>query len=170
MKRAAICAICALLLFVGCNDKGKEEGSAIPQSTKVSTASRATGGDKPFDSLTIVLELESNRVESGGTIQSTISVKNESGRPVTDPGCLLNSYSFAMLPADDPDGELWQQVVVDCSGASTMGAGSTDRFSGPSFQASTMRGDPLPPGEYLATMSLPKRTGRFSVPVTITSE
>ena len=169
MKRAAICAICVLFLFAAC-DGASDEGSSIPESTKVASSSSAPGGDKPFDRLTIVLELESNRVEPGGTIRSTISVENESDRPVTDPGCLLNSYSFAMLPADEPDGELWQQVVVDCSGASTMGPGFSDGFTGPDFQAQTKFGDPLPPGEYLATMALPKRTGRFAVPVTITSE
>lgn len=170
MKRAATIALIAFLLFAGCSDEPRDEGGEVPQATKASTSSSAPGGARPFDRLTIVLELESNRVESGGTIESTISVANRSDRPVTDPACLLNSYSFAMLPADDPDGDLWQQVIVDCSGPSTIGVGSTDEFSGPSFQARTMRGDPLPPGEYLATMSLPSRSGRISVPVTVTPE
>lgn len=170
MKRAAVCALGALLILAGCGGAPRDEGSAIPQATKVSTASSGPKGDQPFDRLTIELELESNHVESGGEIRSTLSVKNESERPVTDPGCLIYAFSFAMLPADDPGGDLWQQVIVDCEGPSTMGPGFSDKFQGPTFQARSKFGDPLPPEEYLATLALEKRSGRFSIPVTITSE
>ena len=122
---------------------------------------------KPFDQLTMSLELRSTEVAPGGKIASAVSVENETRKPVTDPGCALYAYSFALVPADQPDAELWGQVVVDCAGRRVLKSGYVDRYAGPTFRATDKYGDPLPVGEYLAVMELQYRSKRFVEPVSV---
>ncbi len=73
-----------------------------------------------------------------------------------------------MIPADDPDAELWGTIVTDCGGPFRMEPGFKDRFSGPTFQATTAQGEPLAPGDYLAALDLRGRAERLLVPVEVT--
>ena len=156
--------LAVLVLMVGASCSEEQDPSLSASST-----GSPTGSDpQPFDRLSITLELTRTEVQAGGQIGSRLVVENHSGEPVTDPGCLLSAPSFALIPVDDPDAELWGQIVVDCSGPTTMGPGFEDRFSGPTFRATDKYGDPLPSGDYLAALELQRSSKRFTVPVSIT--
>ena len=95
-------------------------------------------------------------------------MENRSGKPVRDPGCRLYAPNYGLVPESDPDAELWGQVVVDCAGPNVMEPGYKDRFAGPTFRATDKFGDPLPPGDYIATMRLELRAEAITAPVEIT--
>ncbi len=164
MKLTATAMLFALVL-TGCDTEATQ--SSTPRATETPAPS-STKASQPFDRLTIELELRSTIVTSGGSVGSRLIVRNESGRPVTDPGCRLYAPSYGLIPADDPDAELWGQVVVDCSGPFTFKPGYVDRSVGPTFQAADKFGDPLPPGEYLAGMALEGLSERILVPIEVT--
>ena len=116
----------------------------------------------------MTLELNASEVPAGRAVGSHITVRNDSGRAVRDPGCVLAAFRFALVPVDDPDAELWGQVITDCAGAFVIKPGYVDRYSGPTFQATDKFGDPLPPGEYIATVTLDLRSEPLTQPVTVT--
>lgn len=157
--------VCALLLAPACG--GDAPGASGPG---VAVSQTETGDPQRFDDLTIELRLESTEVEAGGQIESEVLIRNDSDRPVTDPGCLLYAPRFALVPEDDPDAELWGAIVVDCSGPATMHPGEDERASGPTFRAADKYGEPLPPGDYLAVMDLERRRQDIVVPVTVTAD
>ena len=100
-------------------------------------------------------------------MSSWLDVENASGRTVTDGGCWLSAGRFAVVPADQPDAELWQAVVVDCVGPRDMHDGYVDRLAGPDFQASDMYGEPLPPGSYVAAVEIEGFSTRLAQPLEI---
>ena len=169
MKLILVACLAAMTFSGGCTEEVNHRGSGppSPSPSPERTPARRT---KPqtFDRLTMALHLGKDEVQPGGTIRSQVEIKNDSDRPVTDPGCLLQAFRFALVPADDPDAELWGQVVVDCSGPFTYGPGHVNSYRGPTFHANDKFGDPLPVGDYLAVMELEKRSQRFVVPVSIT--
>jgi hypothetical protein len=95
-------------------------------------------------------------------------VRNDSGKTVTDPGCLIGSGRYALVPVNDPGAELWLDPVVDCSGPFRMPDGFTDRYSGPRFPARTKYGEALPPGDYIATLQIEGYSERLTQPVAVT--
>ncbi len=150
-------------IVLGACDASPER--AVPSSTPTTpnpTSPGAARGDGRFDELTIRLQLEARRVRSGREIWSFVDVSNNSGHAITDPRCLLASTSSALVPVTNPDAELWQQVVVDCAGPFRYPDGFIDRRAGPRFVARTKFGDPLPPGEYLATLEIPGYSERLT--------
>ena len=167
MKHVLVVAVAALTLCGACTQDATEPGTAPPSPSPERTQAPRT---KPqaFDRLTMALHLEKDEVQPGGSIGSQVEIKNDSDRAVTDPGCLLYAFRFALVPADDPEAELWGQVVIDCSGPVTIGSGQEDSYRGPTFHANDKFGDPLPVGDYLAVMELDKRSERFVVPVSVT--
>ena len=156
------------LLLTAC---GAEAGPA-PVSTGPTTATssptekEATSGR--FDGLTIHLELEASSVPSGRQVGSSLTVRNDSGELIVDPRCLLNSGRYALVPIEEPDAELWLQPVMDCGVRLRMPDGFTDRYSGPTFPARTQYGDPLPPGEYVASLEIEGYPERLEQPIEIT--
>ena len=84
-----------------------------------------------------------------------------------DPGCVIGSGRYALIPVDDPEAELWLQPVVDCQGPTKMRDGYRDRSSGPTFRARTKHGDPLPSGRYIATLEIEGYSERLQVPVEV---
>ncbi len=70
------------------------------------------------------------------------------------------------MPVDDPDSELWQQYVMDCSGPFEMPDGYDDEHGSFDFAARTKTGEPLPPGEYIAALEI-EGYGRLEQPVTV---
>ena len=168
MKRALVVAL-VLLAASACSDSDEGSSAARPPSP-VSSPEPSRSGPTPFDRLTIRLELSREEVGPGGGIPSLISVRNTSDRSVTDPGCLLYAPRYALIPADDPTADLWGSVVVDCAGSNTMRPGFRETSVGPTFSATDMYGDPLPPGEYVAAMELELLSRRLLVPVTIVED
>lgn len=167
MKRALIAAAVALILIACDRSPTRDE----PEPTAAAPApitSQTPHGRQRFDRLTLELRLKTTTVATGKNIGSQLEIENRSERPVVDPSCLLSSPSFALVPADDPDAELWSSIVVDCNGPFTMEAGFVSMREGPTFRATDKLGDPLPPGDYIATMQLPGRTEPLTVPVEVT--
>ena len=94
------------------------------------------------------------QVESGAQVTTQLHIENESDHDVTDPDCRLGSHISGIVPADDPDAALWLRVIVDCGGPHTYPPGFSDVHEGPLLIAATMHGDPLSPGQYLASMEV----------------
>ena len=167
MRRLVPTLLAGLVIVVGaCADEPARQPTATASSPGATAPSER--GPHQFDRLTLTLELEAREVSAGGTIASHVTVRNDSKRPVRDPGCLLYAFNYGLIPVDDPAADLWGQVVVDCSGPYVFRPGYTDRFTGPTFRASDKYGDPLPPGEYLAAVAFERRSDRLTRPVTIT--
>lgn len=152
----------AMLALVAC-DPAADGRPVQPQAPSPS----AMPSSQPLDALSIELQLASTTVESGRAVGSSLEIKNDSGTTVTDPECWLGAVQFALIPADEPDAELWQQIVVDCGGPFRMKDGFTDRLTGPDFQASTMHGQPLPPGDYIAALEIEGFSTRLMQPIEI---
>ena len=165
MKRAVAITLFALLVMA-CDREPEGTDAVGRPPTTPSAPSSLPGGQ--FDRLTIQLHLESKTVEAGGQIDSQVDVENRSDRPVRDPRCLIAAPNFGLVPESDPHAELWGQAVVDCSGPFTFRPGYIDRFAGPTFNATDKFGDPLPPGDYIATMRLERRTDPITAPVEVT--
>lgn len=143
-------AAVSLLALVSCDEasgRGSRQETASPSPAP-------TGSKQPLDALSIELRLASESIESGRVVASHLDVANNSGHAVVDRACWLAAGWFGVLPADDPDAELWQTIVVDCVGPRTLGDGSVDRIPGPDFQASDRYGEPLPPGDYVAALEI----------------
>lgn len=175
MKTLLALALVATLSLPACASDPAARGADRPSpGATAHSSARSAGAEKEskkkqrFDRLTMSLGLRSHEVAPGRKIGSTVTVKNETRRPITDPGCALYAYSFALVPADQSDAELWGQVVVDCAGRRILKPGYAARYAGPTFSATDKYGAPLPAGEYLAMMELQYRSKRFSEPVTIT--
>lgn len=123
--------------------------------------------ERRFDDLTLTLELDATTVEGGAEFAGELVVENRSGHDVVDPGCWLAASSSGVVPPGDPDAELWQQVVVDCSGPHTIRPGEEQRYV-MTFVAATMYGDPLPPGDYVVAVEYRGLSRRIEVPVRVT--
>ena len=161
-------AALALVLFVACgegNAGGPDAaGARSGKSVGSVTTSQSDGGK--LDGLTLTLEVKKATLSPGEETSAFLHVENASGEPVTDPGCRLSAVSYGLVPADAPDAPLDFHIVVDCSGAHTYEPGDTDRHSH-RFFARTIRGDDLPPGDYLATLEIRGYSERVSAPVTV---
>lgn len=158
-------ATASLLALVSC-DAASVQGSPPAQATPSPSTPPATS-QQPLDGLSIELHLESGSVEPGGVVASLLDVENSSGRTVVDRSCWLAAGRFGVVPADEPDAELWQAVVVDCGGPRRLENGFIDRLSGPDFQASDMYGEPLPPGNYVAALEIEGLSERLLQPLEI---
>lgn len=150
-----------------CSD-GPVRWSPPPDPT--TTAAGAGPADVPaeaeiFGGLSVKLVVPSS-VRAGGELNTTMRVENRSGSPVTDPGCRLSNTRHALIPVDQPDAELWMVTMTDCGGPFTYEPGVADDFTGPTFQAVTQDGDPLPPGDYLATWEVEDQRLEYPVEVT----
>jgi hypothetical protein len=159
--------VLSLLVMPGC---AAPTGSASPvqiTATPIPTENDPTIGGR-LDGLTIILELNDSAVPSGGTVGSSLAVRNDSGKTIIDPACRIGSGRYALVPVDDPDAELWLQPVVDCADAFKMPDGFSDRYAGPIFPARTKYGEALPPGRYVATLEIMGYTERLQQPIEIT--
>lgn len=156
-------ALLATVVFAACSSPAASPTGEAPTAVPSSDPS----GQKRFDELDLALELESGTVRAGATLEGALVVVNRSGHEVVDPGCWLTASSAAIVPPDDPDAELWLQVVVDCEGPDSIHPGDRERHT-LSFTAATKRGDPLPPGDYVAAVEYRGLTRRLEAPVTVT--
>ncbi|HEY9558943.1 MAG TPA: hypothetical protein VIR58_19565 [Acidimicrobiales bacterium] len=142
-----------------------------PQSDPVATTEAAAGqADVPaetevFGGLSVSL-LVPPSVKTGGELNTTMHVENRSDSPVTDPGCQLSNTRHALIPVDQPDADLWTVTMTDCGGPFAYEPGVVDDFTGPTFQAATNNGDPLPPGDYLAAWEMDGHRLEYPVEVT----
>lgn len=119
-----------------------------------------------FDALSISIRLDSRHVASGNTVRGRLVVVNDSGHSVVDPSCHIAEGRYALVPADEPDAELWLRPLTDCGGPQSMPPGFREE-SDRDFPARTKFGEPLPPGEYLAVLEIAGLSQRLSYPVTV---
>jgi hypothetical protein len=157
-------ALVVILALVAC-DAGADEPVIRAKSSTPAPAPSST--PNRLDGLTLELELATGTVRSGGALRSWLDIKNHSGATIVDPECWLGAARFGLIPADDPEAELWQAIVVDCGGPFRMKDGYIDRHQGPTFQASTTYGDPLPPGDYIAALEIEGFSRRLQQPIEI---
>jgi hypothetical protein len=144
--------------------------AACGASSEVSraTETRSALEAKPLDALTIELRVPET-VASGEEMPTTMVVENPTDHAITDPACERPSYWYGLVAEDESDSDLWQAVIVDCSGPFTMAPGYKAEFDGPTFVAATRYGVPLDPGEYVATVEWPEGLSqRLTYPVTVT--
>ncbi len=132
--------------------------------TPVSSPAASNG----FERLDIELSAPEPKVMGGRSLTVRLRIRNDSGETVTDPGCVLGSGPHGLVPADDRGAELWQQIVIDCSGPMPMPDGFDEEYGEFTFYARTNTGDPLPPGKYVAAMEIDGYPGRLEAPVTVT--
>jgi hypothetical protein len=160
--------VISLLLLTACGAEARPAPVSGGPTTATSSPpeKKATAGR--FDGLTIHLELEASSVSSGREVGSSLTVRNGSGELVVDPKCLLGSGRYALVPIEEPGAELWLQPVVDCGARLKMPDGFTDRYSGPTFPARTQYGDPLPPGDYVATLEIEGYPELLGQPIEVT--
>jgi len=141
-----------------------------PQSDPAATTEAAPGQAgvpaeaEVFGGLSVSL-LVPPSVQTGGELTTTMHVENRSESPVTDPGCQLSNTRHALIPVDQPDAELWTVTMTDCGGPFVYEPGVVDDFTGPTFQAATKDGDPLPPGDYLAAWEVDGQRLEYPVEV-----
>lgn len=154
-----------LCLLVGCGAVGAAD-ETVPAEVVASPVEGAEG----LDALTLTVRLPRTSVRPGGELVWTYSVRNDSDRPVTDPACHLGQSSAAIAPRSEPDVDLWQRVVVDCSGPFTMKPGFAEQRTGSPLVAATKFGDPLPAGEYVAVIALRDVSQRFEIPVEVSAD
>jgi hypothetical protein len=146
-------------------------GQATTEPVTAGTLGRSEPGPatepQRFDALAISVVLRSDQVPSGETLESRLIVENPSDTTVIDPDCSIGGGRYAIVPVDDPDADVWVQIVVDCGGPYSMKPGYREESSGPDFPAHTKYGDPLPPGEYLAVLEIQGLSQRLEYPVTV---
>jgi hypothetical protein len=162
--RGVLLAACLAMSAPSCGQATPEPVS--PGSGGGSEQRTATKSQR-FDALAISVVLRSDHVPSGETLESRLIVENPSDTTVIDPDCSIGGGRYAIVPVDDPDADLWVQVVVDCGGPYSMKPGYREESSGPHFPAHTKYGDPLPPGEYLAVLEIQGLSQRLKYPVTV---
>jgi hypothetical protein len=160
--------IWAALALTACQASTDSSYAAPPVGPRTVTSTETDETPPIFDELDIRLELKASSVRAGDQVGSFLTVRNRSGGTVTDPRCLLASGRYALVPVDDPEAELWQQIVVDCGGPFKMSSGFSDRWAGPSFLARTKFGEALPPGDYIATLEIKGYSQRLAEPIEIT--
>ena len=131
--------------------------------------SSGSDGTRRFDRLTLRLELAASSVDAGASIRSTLVIENRSGRSVTDPRCWLIAGRYGLAPVDDPGAELLTEKIVNCGGPMEYEDGFRDHYDGPTFVARTTSGDPLAPGEYLASLKIRGRSDRLQQPILVTA-
>ena len=142
-------------------------GSTVGATATNEAASPVETPAGRFDALSISLELRSTTVRQGKTLRSRATIENKSSAEVVDPACVISEGRYALVPADDPDAELWVTPLTDCAGPSRMPPGYRSEYRGPDFSARTKYGAPLPPGEYVAVLDIDGLTQRLEYPVTV---
>lgn len=160
---AAIAALLVMLIAAYAHPSSRAVGDS-EQNQGVTQGPRRA---QRFDPLSIRIALSSDHVASGKTLRSHLIVENRSKRTVGDPGCDIGAGRNALIPVRDPEAELWVQPVVDCSGAQEMRPGYVTESDGPEFLAHTKSGAPLPPGQYMAVLSIKGLSQRLAYPVAV---
>jgi hypothetical protein len=156
--------LAATLLLGGCATPASAPSATVEGLAAPSAEPQPA---KRFDDLDIALELDSTTVAAGAELEGEVVVENRSGHKVVDPGCWLAASGSAVVPPDDPEAELWLQVVVDCAGPNTIHPGDEQRDA-ITFIAATKYGDPLPPGDYVAAVEYRGLSRRLEVPIEVT--
>lgn len=164
---SSLLAVAVLALSVGCGQDATRVAKGVNLAggpTNPESTSRPPGR---FDALSISIRLGSRQVSSGSTLRVRLVVVNGSRRTVVDPSCDIAEGRYALVPADEPDAELWVRPLTDCGGPHSMPPGFREESDGPDFPARTKFGEPLPPGEYLAVLEIEGLSQRLSYPVTV---
>jgi hypothetical protein len=148
-----------LVLLAACGED--RPAGQVVEAENVTTTMVAEG-------LELALVFGATEVRAGEELPSRLTIRNASGHDITDPACIIGSGRYALVPADQPDAELWLQPVADRGGSFVYADGFVGDYDGPVFPARTMHGEPLPPGEYLAVFETDARrhaTSSFGDPV-----
>lgn len=158
-----LAALFSTLLLAACESTGTDSIKTERPSAVAVPSNGATG----LNQLTIEVELKQNAVQSSASTTFKTTVRNASSKTVTDPGCYLAQTSAAIIPPDEPDAELWLQVVTDCGDAFEMDPGFEDTWT-TTLIAATKTGEPLPPGRYVAALEIRGVAHRFELPIEVT--
>ena len=141
------------------------EPPTTPPSSSPPPSSQVVGS---LSELELQLELDDTTMAAGASTQSYLSIENDTDHTIVDPGCVLASYEFGLVPADQPDGPLFGRMVADCaSGGFPMLPGHMSRDRAPDIEALAPGGGPLPPGDYLAVLRHRGGIPQVSAPLTI---
>lgn len=151
------------LLLLACGSAGTEAVEAKHPPALAEPSEGATG----LDQLTISIELKEDTVKSGARTAFSVTVRNDSDQTVTDPGCYLAQTRAAIIPEDDPDAELWLQVVTDCGGPFEMEPGYESTWT-TTLIARTKTGEALSPGRHIAALEIRGVAHRFELPIEVT--
>ena len=164
---SSLIAVTVLALSVGCG----QEATRVSKGVNLAGGpTNVEEGDEPpgrFDALSFSLRLDSRHLTSGSTVRGRLLVANDSRHTVVDPSCDIAEGRYALVPADEPDAELWLRPLTDCGGPHPMAPGFREESDGREFPAHTKFGEPLPPGEYLAVLEIEGLSERLSYPVTV---
>lgn len=125
-----------------------------------------TGRDR-YDALDLRLAVNATEVPAGCEVTGWLLVANDSGDTVVVQDCELGLGRAALVPAADPDAELWIQPVADCAGDVDIPDGYEGEWGSFDFYAATMFGELLEPGDHLAALEIAGWSGRFEIPVTV---
>jgi len=164
---SSLIAVAVLALSVGCGHEAPRVGKGVNLAGGPANVENAGQSPGRFDALSISIRLDSRHISSGRTLGGRLVVVNDSRRTVVDPSCVIAEGRYALVPADDPDAELWVRPMTDCAGPHPMPPGFREESRGPDFPAHTKFGEPLPPGEYLAVLEIEGLSHRLSYPVTV---
>ncbi len=149
-----------LALFAACGDD-RPAGQVVEAEKAIATIPSASG-------LELALAFGTTEVTTGEELPSRLTVRNASGHDITDPACIIGSGRYALVPAEEPDAELWLQPIVECNGPFVYTDGFVAEYDGPTFPARTMYGEPLSPGDYIAVLETDARrraTSNFGDPI-----
>lgn len=127
-------------------------------------------GQEPLDALDLRLAVNATEVPAGCEITGWLLVENRSGAAVTEEACELGLGRAAILPVDEPDGELWITPIAGCVGPREIPAGTSVEHGAFAFSAATAFGELLAPGEHVLALELDRWSGRFELPVTVLPE
>lgn len=164
ISKLAACAVAVLL--TACGDEQVATSTSASPTENARPAITVPSGR--LQGLSITLELEADQVRSGEEVEAWYVVQNKTDEVISDLGCTLANIQFGLVPALDPDAELWGRQMTDCSGDPfPMEPGFDDRWSAASFPASDGTGKPLAPGHYLATIQAGDHI-RLSAPIEVT--
>ena len=141
----------------------------LPPTTPPSSSPPPSSGVAgSLSELDLRLELDDTTLAPGASTQIYLSVENDTDHTIVDPACVLASYEFGLVPADQPDGPLFGRSVADCAaGGFPMLPGHRERHTAAVIEARAPEGGPLPPGDYLAVLRHRDGIPQVSAPLTV---
>lgn len=162
-KRLASFLLCLILASCMSSQVDSIDPTKGPSATIVEPPGPSASG---LNRLTFEVEIEEDAITPGAKTSLRVTVRNESNKTITDPGCYLGQTSAAIIPVGKTDAELWLQVIVDCSGPFKMKPGYEDTRS-VLLIARTKYGEPLNPGQYIAALEIRGVHQRFEIPIEV---
>ena len=99
-------------------------------------------------------------------MEYVFTVRNDSGGPITIPACETSVGPRGIVPASQPDAELWLNVTVDCGGPRTIATGDEESWT-ETVYARDKYGTAYEPGPHLVGRKVRGVQERLLVPITV---